>query len=41
MSFSREARAHLEQEGVYIGGWSLRNVLFPRQETSENQGIAL
>lgn len=30
LSFARHRDA-LEQEGVYIGGWSFRNALFPKK----------
>lgn len=33
-----ESRAQLEQQGVYIGGWSLRHVLTPSKGVPDGMG---
>lgn len=39
-SFTEKAAA-LEAEGVYIGGWSAKNVLSPRKDTHGEYGKSL
>lgn len=32
----RSARSAVEEEGVYIGGWSLKHVLFPKKKDGKH-----
>jgi hypothetical protein len=40
MVYFSESRAQLEQEGVHIGGWSLRQVFTPSKDHSVGHGTS-